>query len=261
MKIGSIGYNYVHREPFVMDRPGGTGCRLLLLIKEPAIFEIAGTTYNVKDKSVVLFSHSTPYKYHAAKEVYTDDWIFFADEEGDDEYLAEVGIPQDTIIPISNAEELSQLIRTLAYEHYSTYGNHEKIEAHYLEIFWLKLAREVQVRAQKNAQLLSEKNSYMMYLRSRIYTQPEQEQSVPELAAGVGMSCSGFQHLYKKLFGVSVMTDIIQARMEYAKTLLLTTSLTVKEIALRCGYVSEYSFMRQFRKIFGKTPTDFRTIL
>lgn len=261
MKIGSIGYNYVHREPFVMDRPKGTGCRLLLLIKEPSVFEIAGVTYHVRKKSAVLFSPDTPYKYQAEKDIYTDDWIFFVDEEGDEEYFAELGLLQDTIIPINNMEELSQLVRTLAYEHYSTYVNHEKVEAHYLEIFWLKLAREIQAHTQNSTQLLGEKSSYMMHLRSRIYTQPEQEMTVAELAESAGMSCSGFQHRYKKLFGISVMTDIINARMEYAKTLLLTTNLTVKDIALRCGYVSEYSFMRQFRKNFGRTPTDFRTIL
>ena len=52
MKIGSIGYNYSHSDNFVMDRPGGNGCRLFLLIKEPSIFIIDGTEHKVKENSL-----------------------------------------------------------------------------------------------------------------------------------------------------------------------------------------------------------------
>lgn len=52
MKIGSIGYNYVHDmkyENFIMDRPKGPGAVLLLLIKTPAVFKVGGVQYQVKE--------------------------------------------------------------------------------------------------------------------------------------------------------------------------------------------------------------------
>ena len=51
MKIGSIGYNYVHDmkyENFIMDRPKGPGAILLLLIKTPAVFKVGGVQYQVR---------------------------------------------------------------------------------------------------------------------------------------------------------------------------------------------------------------------
>ena len=60
------------------------------------------------------------------------------------------------------------------------------------------------------------------------------------------------------MFGVSVMTDVINGRYDRAKRLLSSTNLTVKQIAERCGYVSEYNFMRQFKSKCGKTPTEYR---
>ena len=54
MKIGSIGYNYVHDmkyENFVMDRPKGPGAVLLLFIKTPAVFKVGEVQYQVKENS------------------------------------------------------------------------------------------------------------------------------------------------------------------------------------------------------------------
>lgn len=38
MEIGTIGYNHSHNSEFVMDRPNGIGCPLLLLIKNSCVF-------------------------------------------------------------------------------------------------------------------------------------------------------------------------------------------------------------------------------
>ena len=72
------------------------------------------------------------------------------------------------------------------------------------------------------------------------------------------MSRSSFQHLYKKMFGTSVMKDVTKGRIERAKRLLSSTNLTVNEIAVRCGYSNEYNFMRRFRDMCGQTPTEYR---
>ena len=90
-------------------------------------------------------------------------------------------------------------------------------------------------------------------------TRPDRVGNVDDLAAEAGMSRSGFQHLYKKLFGTTVIKDIIEGRLQKAKRLLSSTCLTIKEIAAVCGYSNEYSFMRQFRERTGKTPTEYRS--
>lgn len=98
----------------------------------------------------------------------------------------------------------------------------------------------------------------MTQLRTVIHTEPERVMSIDEMAGSVNMSRSGFQHLYKKMFGVSVISDVINGRLERAKRLLSSTDLTVSEIASKCGYATEYNFMRQFKSRTGKTPTEYR---
>lgn len=261
MKIGSIGYNYSHDSDFAMDRPNGTGCRLFLLVKTPAIFEIGGKRQEVKKNSFVTFSPEMPCKYYAAEKIYTDDWMYFEADENDLKRFEELGIPENTVIHLGNIEELSHIMHILAYEHYAADSFHEEIERHYIEILLLKLSRIIKFKSAASSESFIEKNYKFTQLRTRIYTMPETVPDVEGMAAEVGMSRSGFQHLYKKMFGVSVMTDVITGRLDRAKRLLSSTNLTIKEVAEKCGYESEYNFMRQFKSRYGQTPTEFRRML
>ena len=47
--------------------------------------------------------------------------------------------------------------------------------------------------------------------------------------------------------------------MRRAATLLVSTNLSVSEIALEVGYLSLSHFSRVFRERFGKTPRAFRS--
>ena len=46
--------------------------------------------------------------------------------------------------------------------------------------------------------------------------------------------------------------------MKEAAVLLSTTFLSVKEIMARVGFSDESHFVRDFKKIYGMTPTEYR---
>lgn len=261
MKIGTIGFNHIHDSTFAMDRPNGMGCRLMLLIKEHSIFELDGVKHDVPPASFIALSHDIPCKYYAAEERYTDDWMYYEADEKDLALMKEYGIEENVIYHLGNIEELSQIMHLLTYEHYSADSFHEEIERKYLEIFLLKIARLIKNKSCPSYDDFNEKNYRFTHLRTRIYTMPETVPDVDGMAAEVGMSRSGFQHLYKKMFGVSVMQDVITGRLDRAKRLLSSTNLTIKEISEHCGYESEFNFMRQFKSRYGQTPTEYRKCL
>ena len=265
MKIGTIGYNYIHdlnKEHFEMDRPKGPGAPLLLLVKTPSVFVIGGKEYSVKPDSYVLLRPETPCRYTGKNDLYTDDWMYFENDFWNQKFIDELEIPTDTPVHLgNNIEELSQLIHILCYEHYTSDAYHNEIAERYTDILFLKLSRLLKLKRCAFSDALTEKNYRLTQLRNEIFTQPDAITDVSEMARALGMSRSGFQHLYKKMFGVSVMTDVISSRIQKAKRLLSATNLTVRDIALRCGYNNEYSFMRQFREKEGKTPTEYRNSL
>lgn len=258
MKIGSIGYNYSHDSSFLMDRPNGVGSGLMLFIKTPAIFTIDGRVNEVRENSFVIFTENVPCSYRAARDIYTDDWLYFTPDSETMAQIAALKIPVNQVVYIGDIEELSRIMHILSYEHYSAEPFHEQVEERYIDILLFKLSRIIQLRSAPSPDLFIERNDRLTRLRARIYTMPESVSDIDTLADEMGMSRSGFQHLYKKLFGVSVMTDVINGRIDRAKRLLVGTNLTVREIAERCGYSGEYNFMRQFKRLCGKTPTEYR---
>lgn len=92
-----------------------------------------------------------------------------------------------------------------------------------------------------------------------IQTHLAQSLSVPQLAASVNLSPSHFSRLFRSATGLSPHAYIILRRIDAAKHLLLTTDLTVKEIACRTGYRSEVNFIVSFTGKVGLSPTVFRS--
>ena len=98
----------------------------------------------------------------------------------------------------------------------------------------------------------------LVELREKIYRNPQMKWNVDSMAAVVNMSRSYFQHIYREIFGVSCMTDVINGKIEKAKEILSETGCTVSQVAAMCGYENDEHFMRQFKKIVGVTPTVYR---
>lgn len=63
---------------------------------------------------------------------------------------------------------------------------------------------------------------------------------------------------FKLLFGITIKKYQIRRRMEYSQQLLDEYNLTIKEIAFKCGYGSQNSYAKAFKKLFGQTPTSWQ---
>ena len=125
----------------------------------------------------------------------------------------------------------------------------------YIKLFFIKLREKIHSTGQEGSGSYYEK---MSILRSQIYNMPHQDWNIEGLAHQLTMSKSYFQHLYKEIFGISVMNDVIRSRIEHAKYLLSTTDMHITQIAEICGYKCELHFMRQFKVRMQMTPSEYR---
>lgn len=115
----------------------------------------------------------------------------------------------------------------------------------------------------KKTALLFEKCKTGVYnkyniLRALIYKSPEKQWNAENVCRDFHISSGHFRAEYKNIFGLSFHKDIIQSRIAMAKFLLLTTSLNLTAIAVKCGYDDDKYFMRQFRQITGTSPNNYR---
>ena len=64
--------------------------------------------------------------------------------------------------------------------------------------------------------------------------------------------------VFKNQVGVGFAEYVSGKRLDLAKELLLTTSYSVREIALMVGISNEKYFFKVFKTSVGMTPTEFR---
>ncbi len=258
IKIGSIGYNCSHPEGFYVDWRTGPGAYILLLVKTPAIFRLGGEEFDVKPGSVVVISPSTPTFYKPTGKEYTDDWFYFETDGDNEKILTDLGISVDRPMYIGAIDVFSTMIFEMTVEYYSSEPYHSEIVELYTDIFFKRLSRVLTTKLAYKPGLPDEKRTALAQLRARIYRSPAELPAVTAIAEEMKISVSGLEHLYKKAFGTSVISDIVNSRVSYAKKLLMSTKMQISEVAEKSGYNSCYSFMRQFKQKVGVTPTAFR---
>jgi len=76
----------------------------------------------------------------------------------------------------------------------------------------------------------------------------------------VRLSPSRLRHLFKSQTGEAPMRYLKVRRLQEAAVLLTTTTLTVKEIMYRVGIADSSHFAHEFRRLFGVSPTEYRTM-
>ncbi|CDN42711.1 AraC family transcriptional regulator [Paenibacillus sp. P22] len=83
--------------------------------------------------------------------------------------------------------------------------------------------------------------------------------SINDLAASLHLHPNYFISYFKKHFGMPPAKYISRKRMDMARKLLASTSLSIKDVAERTGYPDTHYFAKCFRKETGLSPTEFRS--
>lgn len=82
--------------------------------------------------------------------------------------------------------------------------------------------------------------------------------TIADIAHACGYSESSVSHLFKESCNVSVKKYINNLRISQAKKLLVTSSLSISQIAVLCGFSNANYFPTAFKKETGISPTAFR---
>ncbi|WP_425451977.1 helix-turn-helix domain-containing protein [Bacillus taeanensis] len=88
----------------------------------------------------------------------------------------------------------------------------------------------------------------------------DRQVTLKEIASYVNLSPYYFSHLFKAETGYAPIEFAAKNRIDTAKLLLKTTSLSIADIAFRVGYSSSSGFINIFYKKVGFTPTEFRNL-
>jgi len=85
-----------------------------------------------------------------------------------------------------------------------------------------------------------------------------EELSLSKVAKAVNINANHLSEKFKHVTGVNFVEYVARARFEKACRLLYDVDLRISEIAFSVGFQSLSQFNRVFKRLAGKSPTDFR---
>ena len=82
--------------------------------------------------------------------------------------------------------------------------------------------------------------------------------TMEQAAQQANISEKHLYRLFKEEFGISPQQYLMKIRMERARSLLVSTDLSIREIADSVGYPSQLAFSAVFKRYYGIPPTTMR---
>lgn len=166
-------------------------------------------------------------------------------------------IPLNCVFYPSNSGFISDIIRKMRLEILADNPYQDDMLDSYTREFLINLSRSISGNALPEISSAEQKKMYN--LRWKILSDPERKWTVTDMAELASLSSSRFHAVYKAMFGTSPMKDVINAKVDSAKTLLLMDeNPTLSEVAERLGYKNQQHFISQFKSVTGMTPGAYR---
>ena len=106
----------------------------------------------------------------------------------------------------------------------------------------------------KHDDVHQEVRAAMTLLEGRI----EDPAPVPRVCRELGVSQRKLERLFKRDIGCTIVQYSKLLRLQYARVLLSSTRMSIREVSAACGFNSMSYFSQSFLQAFGKKPSEYR---
>lgn len=247
-EILCAGCDYPHEKDFEINRKNGYPHYLALFIKTPGILIVNGEKKSFPKGTFILFDKNSPHYYAADNTPYIDDWIQF---ECSENYLSEFKDCLNKPVVVNDFEAIESYFKLILRTFFRGISNNNIIDHLILALFSEAFTWHI---PDYNVPHFEQLNR----LRHNIHKNPHKNWTIREMADSINLSEAYLQELYKKTFGISCITEVIQSRVLLSKNLLTSTTKSIQQIADDCGYNNVVHFSRQFKAEVGVSPIAWR---
>lgn len=249
------GYINIHPSTFRMSRPKGLPHFVLLVVRSHGSFDIGSEHFSVEPPQIIILAPHTPNYYGNPDGNYVNDWLHFDTDEP--KLIERLNAISNHPFSVEDTDIFSFCIRHILLELY--FGQPDLKDENMRALFTFLFNSLSTAHASfKSRTYITPLENQLKQLHLEISNSLEQKHSIARCAKQLNISESYFQLIYKKLFGISFQQDLILMRVTRARFNLSTSNLSLSQIAEFCGYNNEVHFYRQFKKLTGVTPAQYR---
>ena len=252
LKISSVRHAYPENAEFCINRKAGHELFTFLHFYNSVDISINGKIMKTEPHSIILYNPDTP-QYFKSKEPLIHDWFHFIGNINDLHFDT---FKPDFIFYPNNYQNIIKTVAELEREFFDDKPNKNFLIDLKIKELLIKIDRDL-VSDNSNITYKQYINVFRL-LRGEMLSSLNYNWSVSDMAKKVNLSESHFFVLYKKFFGITPIADLINARLNNAKNMLLFKNLLIDDIATELGYNNTTHFIRQFKSLVGITPSQYR---
>ena len=160
-------------------------------------------------------------------------------------------------VPALYQEDFEILINKMLSESTSIDEYSDSFLSGYLHILLLTLMRN-SVMNEEEPDLLNSRDAEILLATKYIYKNFQKPLTLDEVSAVASLSPTYFSKKFKATTGMGFKEYLNYVRLKHAHTALLTTNNTITDIALEYGFNDSNYFKDLFKKVYGKSPREFR---
>lgn len=149
-----------------------------------------------------------------------------------------------------------RIVKDLLFEMYHSSSGSQRIIEHLVQIFLLKLVTQSSLKLEE----IEIKSQSLAVANAKKYIDDHYSQTITldKLASLTYISRYHLSHLFKLETGLTVIEYLHSVRTNRAITLLLTTNMSIAQIAFSTGFNSASYFSKQFKAKTGLSPNQYR---
>lgn len=260
--VDSIGINTGHPVDHVVNRPNGLNKYLLMYFTNPFFIRTTDGMYHGSGGEFIIHSKSFPH-HHGSDENsnkgFINNWIHF-DSKYLDSMMVYYHLEYDKIYKMPKENPLNDNFEELEFEFLEKKPFYRENISNILEKILLIISRN----HKHKHQISSFTHCEMMYfnlfkdIKKKMIINYADKWTIGKMAKLANISESRFSILYKKFYHTSPIDDLVNRRINQAKTMLLDTNKTIDEISQLCGFSSQSYFSRIFKNRTAISPQEFR---
>lgn len=223
---------------------------LILTISGRGLIEVAGQRFAAQAGSVVWLDTAMQYAHgcHADADHWRYLWMSI-DGHGLDVVFAFLRVGQSPVFAGSSAAEplFEQSIAMLARRSQATDALSSAV-----------VGQLVALLVAERGELEEDSGERIQRLMRALRADIARTWQIEDMAAISSLSASQLHRQFRQKTGTTPMDWMRHERMNLAKRLLTSSDAKISAVASSSGYADPYHFSRDFRRIAGQSPSEFR---
>ncbi len=253
-KVNSLGISFTHPDGVVIKRPNGSGDYLFVFFLSKGYFYEHGKMKSFEPNTCVIYKKGDS-QHYGSDDFFKNHFIHFDIE--DEHFFEKIEIKLNVLHELfENSSKIQNNLYSIFKERLNSNPFNENIIDILCQLLFYRISQVISINLSDHIKYIQHFNE----LRNEIYLNPSNTWKLDEMAEKVGLSKCYFTTMFKNIYKITPISDVINSKIQYAKQLLMTSDNKVAYIANQCGYTNGEHFLRQFKKTVGVTPTEFRHI-